>query len=127
MALFKTSEQKQADEAVQAERAFWYSPPGQARLAHQRGDQVFQLAIQLSQQKATIVPMAGALTNADQKDSSTELNEVIREGWDLITGSVAFVQTGSESRDKLMASGQNLAVSGHVTGYYLFRRRETLA
>lgn len=123
MAMFKTAEQKQADDAAKSERAFWLSPQGQARLAHQRGDFVFQLAIPLSQQKAVIIPMGGAATSATEKDVSAELNEVVGEGWDLVSGSTVFVETGSETRDKFMASGQNVAVSGQVVGYYLFRRR----
>ena len=43
---------------------------------------------------------------------------------ELITGSVVFHETGSQSRDKFMQSGQHIAVQGKVIGYYLFRRKE---
>lgn len=123
MALFKSADEKEAARSAAEERAFWESPIGQARLAHQRGDEIFQLAMPLRSQKAVIVPMAGGTSVGAEKDWSAELNEVAREGWDLVNGSAVFVQTGQESRDKFMASGQNVAISGQVVGYYLFRRR----
>ena len=41
-----------------------------------------------------------------------------------MNGSFVFVHEGSQSRDKFMSSGQNLAVKGTTVGYYLFRRCE---
>lgn len=123
MALFKSAEDKEAASREAADRAFWESPVGQARLAHERGDVVFQLAMPLRSQKAVIVPMAGGTSAASEKDWTAELNDVVREGWDLLSGSAVYVQTGQESRDKFMASGQNVAISGQVIGYYLFKRR----
>jgi hypothetical protein len=35
-----------------------------------------------------------------------------------------FVEEGSQSRDKFMSSGQNIAVKGTTVGYYLFRRSD---
>ncbi len=123
MGLFKSAEEKEGAAQAAAERAFWTSPTGQARLAHQRGDVVFQLAMPLLSQKAVIVPLAGGTSVGTEKDWTAELNDVVREGWDLVNGSTVFVQTGQESRDKMMASGQNVAISGQVVGYYLFKRR----
>jgi len=40
----------------------------------------------------------------------------------LVNGSFIFVVEGEQSRDKFMASGQNVAVKGQTVGYYLFRR-----
>lgn len=123
MALFKSADEKEAASREAQERAFWESPQGQARLAHERGDEILQIAMPLRGQKAVIVPMGGGLSATTEKDWSAELNEVAREGWDLVNGSAVFVQTGQESRDKFMASGQNVAISGQVVGYYLFKRR----
>ncbi len=44
------------------------------------------------------------------------------EGWELVNGSFVFLETGSQSRDKFMRSGQQIAVSGTVWGYYVFKR-----
>jgi ribosomal protein S27E len=35
------------------------------------------------------------------------------------------IQTGQNSRDKFMASGQHVVVTGEVIGIYLFRRDDT--
>jgi len=35
-----------------------------------------------------------------------------------------FVEQGQQSRDKFLASGQNVAIKGTTVGYYLFSRRE---
>lgn len=123
MPLFKSADEKEAAAKAAEERARIESPQGQARLAYERGDQVFQLAMPLLSQKAVIVPMGGGFSTSSEKDWTAELNDVVREGWDLVNGSVVFLQTGQESRDKFMASGQNVAISGQVVGYYLFRRR----
>ena len=39
-----------------------------------------------------------------------------------MNGSFVFVEEGSQSRDKFLSSGQNVAVKGSTVGYYLFRR-----
>ncbi len=39
--------------------------------------------------------------------------------------SYVFPELGSESRDKFMASGQQIAVKGTILGYYLFKRCDT--
>jgi hypothetical protein len=49
---------------------------------------------------------------------------------DLVNGSFVLfragpVEQGQESRDKLLASGQNLAIKGTTVGYYLFKRRSS--
>jgi hypothetical protein len=48
----------------------------------------------------------------------------VREGWELVTAPFVFVETGQESRDKFLSSGQNVAIKGATVGYYLFRRAE---
>jgi hypothetical protein len=49
-----------------------------------------------------------------------------RRGWDS-NGSFVFLETGSERREKFLASGQQVAVKGSVIGYYLFRRTSGIA
>jgi hypothetical protein len=39
-----------------------------------------------------------------------------------VQSSYVFVQTGEDSRDKFMASGQRTAIKGKIVGVYLFRR-----
>jgi hypothetical protein len=52
------------------------------------------------------------------------LNAVSDEGWELLNGSFVFVETGEVSRNKALSSGQQVAISGRVVGYYLFKRNE---
>lgn len=98
------------------------TPKGQARLARERGDTIFQAALTVSRQRAVIAPMVGSTTSVAKTDISSELNDIISEGWELINSSVVFEMHGQESRDKFLSSGQQVAVSGESVGYYLFRR-----
>ena len=104
--------------------AFFMTPAGQARLAFERGDHVFQYAFNVMSQKAIIVAMVGSNVAQQTVDPSVILNSVCLEGWELVNGSFVFVETGQQSRDKFMSSGQNVAVSGATIGYYLFKRCE---
>jgi hypothetical protein len=102
---------------------FRNTPVGQAKTAHDRGDQVFQYSQPVSTQKAVIVAMVGSTVNASTHDPSVILNAVCAQGWELVNGSFVFVEQGQQSRDKFMASGQNVATKGQTVGYYLFRRQ----
>lgn len=107
---------------AQQEAAFWASPAGRARTAFERGDALFQFELDVRDSQTFTIPMfkTGAITRA--KGASDVLNSIARQGWSLVNGSFVFHETGSESRDKFMASGQHIAVQGTVVGYYLFRR-----
>lgn len=115
---------QQEEEATRKRLLFFDTPAGRARAAFERGDQVFQYSANVMLQKAIIVAMVGSNTSRRTADPSEILNSVCNEGWDLVSGSFVFVETGQQSRDKFLASGQNVAVSGATIGYYLFRRAE---
>ena len=117
----KEEKQRQESEHRLAQE-FARSPQGLARAAFERGDGVFQYSVDVQNTKAVVTPMVGAATTKSTNDPSEILNAVCREGWDLVNGSFVFLETGSESRDKFLASGQQVAVKGSVIGYYLFRR-----
>jgi hypothetical protein len=74
---------------------FRRTPVGQARAAFERGDRVFQCALDVERQDAVIV--------------SEILDAVAREGWEPVSASFVSCEQGPESRDTTM-------------GYYLFRR-----
>ncbi len=107
-----------------AAREFPASPVGRARAAFERGDKLFQYHLDVKETTAAVVPMVGAKTSTQTTDPSAVLNAVCAEGWDLVNGCFVFHELGSESRDKFLASGQNVAVKGTVVGYYLFKRSE---
>jgi hypothetical protein len=104
---------------------FFASPAGQARIAFENGGQVFQYALDVYTTQTFHIPMVGAYSAPKStSDPSEILNSVCNEGWELVNGSFVFLETGSESRDKFLASGQHIAVSGTILGYYLFKRCE---
>jgi hypothetical protein len=115
-------ERKRADLTRKQWEAFYATPQGQARLAFERGDHVFQYEVDVMNQKAIIVAMVGSTTSHKSVDPTWILNSVCREGWELVTGSFVFVEEGQQSRDKFMSSGQNVATKGKTVGYYLFTR-----
>lgn len=115
--------EREEEQRVERERqAFLASPAGQARTAFDRGDRLFQFEIDVKNTKAVVIPMGAATTQTSSTDPVEILNSVCHEGWDLVNGSFVFHELGSESRDKFLASGQNIAVKGTVIGYYVFRR-----
>jgi hypothetical protein len=91
----------------QVRDAFFAAPAGEARLAFERGDRVFQYSIDAI--KTT--------------DPVTTLNFVCNEGWELVNGSFVFVEEGQQSRDKV-GGGASIATRGTTVAYYLFRRAE---
>jgi hypothetical protein len=115
---------KRAAELERARKEFYRTPAGQARLAFDRGDHVFQYSIDVMSQKAIIVAMVGSTTAQKTSDPVAILNSVCHEGWELANGSFVFVEQGQQSRDKFMSSGQNVAIRGTTVGYYLFNRCE---
>jgi hypothetical protein len=117
-------ERKSRQEAERERVAFERSPAGRAQAAFREGDHVFQYSIDVMNQKAVIAAMIGSTTRQRESDPVAVLNSVCREGWELVNGSFVFVEQGQQSRDKLMASGQNVAIKGEVVGYYLFKRCE---
>ena len=115
--------EQQRRETIEKERqAFFATPAGQTRLAHDRGDQVFQYSFDVMSQQAIIVSMVGSRTAKRTSDPVAVLNSVCHEGWELVNGSFVFVEEGAQSRDKFMSSGQNVAIKGTTVGYYLFKR-----
>jgi hypothetical protein len=138
----KTPEERWAEEAVANERrqreaaareaaerrrqnqAFLKTPVGRARTAFANGDLVYQFSINVMNQQAVIIAMVGSASPQTSKDPTAILNSVCREGWDLVNSSFVFVEQGQQSRDKFLASGQNVAIKGETVGYYVFKRRE---
>lgn len=130
MGLFtqKTEEEIAADSARAQERAFWDSPQGRATSAFERGDEFFQIEIPHS----SVTGFTNAAFNSAtagkirQRLTRTDLLGQIEEaGWELQHANWVYIQTGQNSRDKFLASGQHVVVTGEVVGIYLFRRDDT--
>jgi hypothetical protein len=122
MALRKTEEERQAKDRARTQEAFEKSPIGQARAAYARGDAFFQVEIPHSAVKGQTV-FGAALTRQTHATGGTDILGLIEaEGWRLEHAGFVYVMTGQTSRDKFLASGQQTAVMGEVSGIYLFRR-----
>jgi hypothetical protein len=115
---------RQTEQLEKDRQAFLRSPTGLARTAYERGDHVFQYSIDVMSQQAIIVAMVGSSTTQKTTDPVAVLNSVCTEGWELVNGAFVFVEEGQQSRDKLLSSGQKVAIKGTTVGYYLFRRAE---
>jgi hypothetical protein len=131
MSLGLREEWKTANRVKEAERraaqeraAFENSPVGLARAAFERGDRLFQFSHDVVSQTAYTRAGDSAGTKEEMTDPSETLNRVADEGWELVTGSFVFQEEGSQSRDKFLSSGQQIAVKGRTVGFYLFRRCE---
>lgn len=109
-----------------AESEFNDSPVGKARAAKEAGAKIFQIDMPLSQSKGYTMAMLGAYSyKSKTKDYSNLIQAIEEEGWRLEHVSYVFRWTGSESRDKFLASGQQESVSGEIIGIYIFRATET--
>ena len=100
------------------------TPKGAANAARHAGHKVFQYMDVLDVTKALVVPLVGAFTEGKSGPVTAKrpvIEQIESQGWKLENVGYVFQETGSESRDKFLASGQQIAVSGRVLAYYLFR------
>lgn len=130
MALFntKTDEERAADAARRAEAAYWGSPQGKAAQAFARGDEFFQIEIPHSSVTGFTNAAFNSATQGKIRRNLTRtdlLGQIEETGWRLLHADWVYVQTGQNSRDKFLASGQHVVVTGEVIGMYLFRRDDT--
>lgn len=115
--------------AEREQRAFDASPAGQARAAFERGDGFFEVELDM---RGTGNLNSHGSTGADSSWGANRprsgrmdaLSQIEGEGWKFVQANYVFVQTGEDSRDKFLASGQRTAIKGKIVGIYLFRRHE---
>jgi hypothetical protein len=109
-----------------AEEQFRQSPQGQARTAREAGARFFQIVLPVSLttpamfgQQPIAFSSIGIRTTHIEQSRTLELIE--GEGWELQHVGYVFQQTGAQSRDRFLATGQIETVVGQLTGIYLFR------
>jgi hypothetical protein len=122
-------EREQEEKRLAAEKAaFDASPPGQARIAKQTGQRFFQLVLPIENVDRTSLAKLSHNMDTRVRDTSDVVGALLTavddEGWDLIEAGYVFRQTGGASRDKFLASGQQIAVMGDTLGVYLFKARD---
>ena len=106
-----------------------------AKAAYSAGLNVYQYMAVLSAAKGTVAPMMGAFVQDEQGFTSGALGKLVggrplfgpiehieSAGWRLVDTGYIYQQTHSESRDKLLASGQQVANTGRIVAVYTFRR-----
>jgi hypothetical protein len=116
--------------AAKAQRAkdFAQSPAGLARSAHEAKLPIFQWECDLSASTLKTMGMAanygGRSNNVSQTSYSTQVNLYLAaiegEGWRMTAMSTAFIPHSEVSRDKILSSGQETAISGRVQAVYVF-------
>lgn len=93
--------------AEAAEKAFFKTPAGRARLAYKRGHRLFQYELEIDELSPTVIPGPAGAPARETTDPVDILNAVTVEGWKLVTGK--FIH--SELRNG-------------VVGCYLFKRSQ---
>jgi hypothetical protein len=104
--LAERERKREARQLEKAQRAFNATPIGQAR-------QCFELGYWILQQSMDV----------SQENPSATLSGICREGWELVSASVVFVQQAQQSQPNLI-SGHSTSVQGKTIGHYVFRRAE---
>jgi hypothetical protein len=102
----------------------WNDPVLQARLALDAGSKIFQVSLPLSKTAAMVGALTPATTATKTAEHGSVLDAIESVGWRLEHANYVYRVTGSISRDKLLSSGQQEAVSGEIVGIYIFRHRQ---
>ncbi|PKL31225.1 hypothetical protein CVV43_03695 [Candidatus Saccharibacteria bacterium HGW-Saccharibacteria-1] len=135
MGLFSVSEEEKARReeikkcnlARQEETEFNASPIGRAQQAYKDGLGYYQTSFDLEGVGRNTLNILSHSMNTQIKQTSDPVGAILtaieKEGWDLIQAGFTFRQTHQDSRDKLLASGQQVAITGQTVGLYLFRRK----
>jgi hypothetical protein len=137
MGLFNVSEEEKArreevkkrNAAAQEEALFNASPVGQARAAHTDGLKYFQTSFDLEEIGRNALNILAHSMETRVKQTSDPVGAILsaieKEGWQLVQAGFTFRQTHQDSRDKFLASGQQVAITGQTVGIYLFRRKQS--
>lgn len=121
MAWGKTEDEKRAEADARAVRAYQASPVGKAEAAAKRGDRFFQVTIEASLIQGQSRSGFDFSSTTRHHAAPDVLGQIEELGWRLEHVGYVFVQTGTESREKVFSSGERESVTGRVEGLYLFR------
>lgn len=116
--------ERESEPALVAQR-FRESVPGRAAAAYDRGDAFFQVELSHADVTGSTNAFTGIARDATigrRAVASDVLGRIEQAGWRLEHVNWIYVQTGQDSRNKFMGTGQQVVVTGQVVGIYLFRR-----
>jgi hypothetical protein len=113
--------------AQRGRHQFLSGPVGQARTALERGDQLFQLVIDVEgHDKNSIVVAMVDDSPKTTRDPNEILNAVANEGWRLLSASFLARDELVERRDE-RGNHKASAAQRTTTGHYVFERASRLA
>lgn len=115
-------QRKKTEAELKARKEFAQTPAGRARKARRAGAKIFQVDVPISYTVGRTVAMLGAYASSTNTlDQANTIETIEAEGWKLEHVGYIYRITGSVSRDRFMASGQQEAMHGEIVGIYLFR------
>jgi hypothetical protein len=103
---------------------FLASPIGQATTAKEQGQGFFEIQLEVGSSQRDTTIFGGNNTNIEKTKTQSHagtLAAIEAIGWRLEHVGHVFVVTSESSRNKLLLTGQQTAVSGRTIGIYLFR------
>jgi len=113
----KKEEQKQE----RLQQAWLATPVGLATTAKEHGNGFFELELEIGSSSRSVAFGSSDFGSHKKQDFTGLLSQIESIGWHLEHVGYYFMITGESSRDKFLASGQNVAVNGKTMGVYLFR------
>jgi hypothetical protein len=128
MGLFRSEEDKAAREKQRAQEAYANSPVGLAIRAREEGQKYYQAVFPIEYVGRDALAILGHNMNTKVKDAGEPIGIILTDienaGWELVHTGFVFRQTHQDSRDKFLASGQQVAITGQTVGIYLFKARK---
>jgi hypothetical protein len=119
----KTEEEKAAKAEARAAAVQASSPAGLARAAREAGRTYFQFVRDVATTKVS-AGMTGNAARTGHQDHTGTLESIEAQGWSLFDVGYVFQETSSDSKSKMLGSGERTAVAGKIVGVYLFRASE---
>lgn len=99
------------------------TPVGRAKTAYANGDTFYQVEMEVSTLAGSHSAFGSSENSVQHAGSTAEiLGQIEAIGWSLEHIGYVFVETGSTSTNRVLASGQGVVTKGHVAGIYLFIR-----
>jgi hypothetical protein len=115
-------ELKKKELGEQKRREEWLKTPlGLATTAKESGNGFFELELEIGSSNRSVSFGTADFGKHKKSDFTGLLSQIEDIGWNLQHVGYYFMTTGETSRDKFLASGQNVAVKGKTMGVYLFR------
>jgi hypothetical protein len=101
------------------------TPVGLAATAKENGEGFFEIELEVGTSKRDVTFGSKDFGRHTKRSFTGLLSSIEAVGWKLEHVGYYFLITGESSRDKFLASGQSVAVSGKTMGIYLFRNSGT--